>query len=413
MATIAINGTAGDDVLTAHSDSDYVAGQVVFVLGGMPSQGVWPRINILVNGSVVLANVLVDSDVIAGHTQIVTASLPAGAAITSVGIQYINDLVTDVDDRNVYVGSMAVNGVSLSLASATYVRDDRPTIAGSTEMNWNGTMTWSGAQLQSAASSGGVGNNAAMDGGAGMDTALYQGRASGYTVASTASGYNVTIKSGAFPTDTLQNMERVLFDDRAAYAYGTGFGATVDTSADTLDGGMGLDTLAIHGARSQFTITHTSTGFTIFNATMGSQWVTNVERLMFTDGMVALDINGDGGMAYRLYQAAFNRAPDLGGLGYQMTALDNGLGIAQVAANFIASPEFAATYGSLNNTQFVTQLYQNVLHRAPDSGGLAYHVNNLEHNGYARADVLVGFSESPENKAALIGAIQDGMNYTL
>ena len=38
------------------------------------------------------------------------------------------------------------------------------------------------------------------------------------------------------------------------------------------------------------------------------------------------------------------------------------------------------------------------LHRAPDAGGLAYHVSHLN-AGVPRADVLVGFSESPENQA--------------
>ena len=126
-----------------------------------------------------------------------------------------------------------------------------------------------------------------------------------------------------------------------------------------------------------------------------------------------LDTAGNAGMAYRLYQAAFDRTPDQGGLGFQMKALDDGLNIAQVAANFIASPEFQRTYGALNDTQFVTQLYQNVLHRAPDSGGLAFHVNNLATGANTRANVLVGFSESPENQAALIGAIQNGMVYTV
>ena len=137
-----------------------------------------------------------------------------------------------------------------------------------------------------------------------------------------------------------------------------------------------------------------------------------IERIAFTGGGIALDTDGNGGMAYRLYQAAFNRTPDHSGLGYQMQALDNGLSLSQVAANFIASPEFQQTYGALNNTQFVTQLYQNVLHRAPDEGGLAYHVGNLA-GGMARANVLMGFSESPENQAALIGAIGNGMLYTV
>jgi serralysin len=78
--------------------------------------------------------------------------------------------------------------------------------------------------------------------------------------------------------------------------------------------------------------------------------------------------------------------------------------LSQVAANFVASPEFAAKYGSLDDAQFVTLLYENALHREPDVAGLAFHVANLE-GGMSRADVLVAFSESPENQAALIGAM--------
>ena len=135
-----------------------------------------------------------------------------------------------------------------------------------------------------------------------------------------------------------------------------------------------------------------------------------MERFEFTDTSLAFDTAGTAGQAYRLYQAAFNRTPDQGGLGFQVNALDKGTGLSGVAGNFIASPEFASTYGALNNTQFVTQLYQNVLHRGPDAGGLAFHVGNLD-RGMSRADVLVGFSESPENQAALIGVISAGMVY--
>ncbi len=184
---------------------------------------------------------------------------------------------------------------------------------------------------------------------------------------------------------------------------------------DTLDGGAGTDTALYDGKAANFTITRTSTGFTVTDKTgaEGTDTLANIERIRFSDAKVALDVNGNAGMAYRLYQAAFNRTPDQGGLGYQMKALDDGLNIAQVAANFIASPEFTATYGALDNTAFVNQLYQNVLHRGADAGGLAFHTSNLATGANTRANVLVGFSESPENQAALIGTIQNGMVYTL
>ncbi len=180
----------------------------------------------------------------------------------------------------------------------------------------------------------------------------------------------------------------------------------------TIDGAGGTDTVAYTGARAGYTLTRTDAGFTLKHAA-GTDTLVNVERIKFADAYVALDTAGNAGMAYRLYQAAFDRTPDQGGLGFQMKALDDGLNIAQVAANFIASPEFQRTYGALNDTQFVNQLYQNVLHRAADASGLAFHTNNLATGANTRANVLVGFSESPENQAALIGAIQNGMVYTL
>ena len=416
MATQVINGTAGNDVINAHPDAHYVAGQLVFVLGGMPSQGGWPAVNILVNGNVVLAGVTIDSEVRDGRTEIVSVPLPAGTPVSSVGIRYTNDLVTTVDDRNVYVGSVSVNGVSLELSSGTYVRDDYPTIPGQNAMNWNGTMTWSGAAVQNAGAAGGQADNVSIDASAGIDTVLYQGRATAYGVSYTDSGFNVTPTSGAFATDTIANTENLLFDDRSPYPYGAngagGAAAVVDGSQGTIDGGGGLDTLYLRGAHTQYTIAHTATGYSVSGNGV-NEWVTNVERLAFTDGFVGLDIQGDTGMAYRIYQAAFNRTPDTGGLGFWINAMDKGMGLEEVSANFIGSVEFQATYGGLDNAQFVTQIYQNVLHRAPDPGGLAFWQNQLDSGTWTRAVVLTGFSESNENQANVIGAIQDGAYYNI
>jgi serralysin len=190
---------------------------------------------------------------------------------------------------------------------------------------------------------------------------------------------------------------------------------TADAGNDTYAGGAGLDTLAYTGKFSDYTLQHTEDGRIIVTDHAngsGVDIVDQVERLLFGDINLALDIDGNAGMAYRLYQAAFDRTPDIPGLGYQMHALDTGLSLTQVAANFIASPEFQGKYGSLDNVHFVTQLYANVLHREPEAEGLAYHVHRLE-SGATRADVLIGFSESPENQANVIGAIEDGMLYIL
>ncbi len=180
---------------------------------------------------------------------------------------------------------------------------------------------------------------------------------------------------------------------------------------DVLSGGDGRDQANFSGLRSAYTIVRNGDD-ALVSGPNGLDSLLSVERLHFDDFYVALDITGNGGQAYRLYKSALDRAPDIGGLGFQINVLDIGFGITDIAANFIESPEFQARYGNLSNAQFVNQLYLNVLDRDADPGGLAFHVNNLN-LGLPRNYLLVQFSESPENQANVIGAIQNGMVYTL
>lgn len=176
---------------------------------------------------------------------------------------------------------------------------------------------------------------------------------------------------------------------------------------DFLDGAGGVDTAWF--SAGQYRIQRAGSTVTLTGPD-GVDTLSNIERIRVGDLKYALDIDGAGGQAYRLYQAAFNRTPDAPGLGFQIGELDRGVSLQQVAGNFIASSEFQRTYGALDNAAFVTQLYANVLHRAPDGGGLNFHTGNLT-AGMSRAAVLVGFSESPENQAALLGVTANGMLY--
>ena len=172
------------------------------------------------------------------------------------------------------------------------------------------------------------------------------------------------------------------------------------------------------GNLSQYTVAASGSSFTVTdNVSLAVKTVSASTRLRFADTAVALDVTGIPGQAYRMYQAEFNRKPDIGGLGFQMNALDAGFTLTQIAQNFIDSPEFSATYGALNTSAFVTLLYQNVLQRAPDAGGLDFYVSHLDGVNadgikFSRAQVLQGFSESPENKALVLPAIVNGFQYT-
>lgn len=151
------------------------------------------------------------------------------------------------------------------------------------------------------------------------------------------------------------------------------------------------------------------------NIGIGAQMILEgIERIEFADRHVAFDIDGNSGQAYRLYQAAFDRVPDTVGLGYWISELDSGKSdLPLISLSFIRSAEFQATYGNpgtVSDAQFVTLIYQNVLDRAPDQAGLNHWLNDLS-NGYRREDLLTFFSESAENKANVIGAIDNGIEF--
>jgi serralysin len=111
---------------------------------------------------------------------------------------------------------------------------------------------------------------------------------------------------------------------------------------------------------------------------------------------------------FRLYQATLDRAPDLGGFMNWTARLGAGMAFEDVAAGFVGSPEFRATYADLETNDFVSLLYANVLNRPADADGLANWGARIE-GGMTRAQVVEGFSQSLEFVTATAGALSDWM----
>jgi len=181
----------------------------------------------------------------------------------------------------------------------------------------------------------------------------------------------------------------------------------------TLDAGGGLDTVVFAGRKEDYAVSAVGDGFKVVNlADKAANLLIGVERLAFSDAALALDVgDGNGGDVYRLYQAAFNRAPDLPGLGFWIDAMDKGALLREVAASFVGSGEFLKLYGAEpTDLQLVTTMYRNILHRAPDQGGLDYWVGRME-DGMDKASLLASLSDSAENRLALAAIIGDGFEY--
>lgn len=212
--------------------------------------------------------------------------------------------------------------------------------------------------------------------------------------------------------DASETLAGTRYDDKL---FGLGGNDTLQGHAgnDTLDGGDGIDSATYSASRANYTIAKSASSFNVTDKTgaTGVDTAVNIERLVFSDATVALDINGVAGQAYRIYQAAFNRTPDNGGLKYWIGLMDSGVPLTTVSSGFIGSAEFQKLYGTNpSNELFVTKLYDNVLHRTPDTGGYNYWVGLLNSGAIDKVSTLVNFSESSENQAGVIGVIQNGID---
>lgn len=180
---------------------------------------------------------------------------------------------------------------------------------------------------------------------------------------------------------------------------------------DSIVGGNGLDTMAFSQSRSSYQLSKSANGTTLRSAS-GTDTLQGVERVEFSDKALALDVDGVAGKAFRLYQAAFDRKPDLDGLGYWISQLDKDQNLGKAAAGFLNSQEFKTKYGAdASIDTLVTKLYQNVLHRDPEQAGKDYWVKELSEGRKTMDQALADFSESPENVANLVGVMADGIEY--
>lgn len=274
----------------------------------------------------------------------------------------------------------------------------------------------------------GAGGVDTLDGGAGIDGIDYRNASGAVSVNLATSA--VVDPDGNDLISGFENASGSLFDDALTGDAGTNVlrGRAGD---DTIDGGAGIDTARYDGLRAFFDVALTGgLPVTVVDTTgeEGTDQLIGIERMQFIDGNLAFDITptgdvldpvtkgegGNAGKAYRLYQAAFDRTPDEGGVGYWIAQIDAGAKLFDIATGFLESDEFKALYGANPSNQEYTQaLYRNVLDRDPDQAGYDYWNEVLELGATTRQQMLVDFSESAENKSNVLPAIQNGVLYEL
>jgi len=170
----------------------------------------------------------------------------------------------------------------------------------------------------------GGGGNDTLDGGAGHNGVTYARASKFFTV--TVSGGTVIVqdRAGIEGTDTLVNINHILFGEGGAF---------------------------------------------------DPTWLIMASKLDHARYVDLLD----------MYVAYFDRAPDALGIQYWASRLVDGMTLQQIAKSFFVQPETVAAYPpTMTTTEFVTKVYNNALGRAPDAAGLAYWVHDLDSGAQTR-----------------------------
>ncbi len=199
-------------------------------------------------------------------------------------------------------------------------------------------------------------------------------------------------------------------NDRMYLGSGDDFGKG-GAGNDYIDGGAGRD-ISYYGVnRSQASVYREGNELKVYLPNLNeTDTLYSIERVEFTNGTLAFDIDGNAGEVFRLYRAAFDRVPDTPGLSHNVELVDEGMALTTMSNAFLGSQEFQNIYGrNTTDREFLYALYNNVLERDPDQAGLEGWEYLLQSGQKSRADVLLGFSESAENQNYVNPTIEDGI----
>jgi Ca2+-binding RTX toxin-like protein len=107
----------------------------------------------------------------------------------------------------------------------------------------------------------------------------------------------------------------------------------------------------------------------------------------------------------RMYEDTLGRPADADGAAYWIAVLRTGeLSVADVAASFYASPEYFALAGG-SVEAWVRDLYEKLLHRGADQGGIAYWTAQTAASG--RTGVAAAFFQSLESRQDRVAALYE------
>lgn len=188
---------------------------------------------------------------------------------------------------------------------------------------------------------------------------------------------------------------------------------------DTVEGGGGLNTLIIETTLSEIATQQRGNDL-VFLYDGLEITTTDIDYVAFQDGVYAI-VGSDAPVSFEtaaragdqitlVYNAGLNREIDSSGLNHWVSELNTGGSLNDLATGIINSQEFKSAFGDVEEGEaadFVQILYTNVLDREGDQAGVDFWVDGMA-AGQTKADVLVAFSLSEENRDAVTASNGQG-----
>ncbi len=158
--------------------------------------------------------------------------------------------------------------------------------------------------------------------------------------------------------------------------------------SDFIDGGAGVDTASFSGSMRDYSMTRGQTSDTI-SGHQGTDVLLNIERLEFSDGNVAIDIDGNAGAIASILAAVFGGETILNTeyVGIGLDLIDNGRSIEQIC-------ELALQVAGANTHDDVVELlYSNLFGATPSESEKAPYVALLDNGEHSKASLTVAAAD--------------------
>ncbi|WP_395702295.1 hypothetical protein [Aquabacterium sp.] len=313
----------------------------------------------------------------------------------------------DAPTGRVQIGGNAVQGSSLSATHTLADADGLGAIAYTWEASTNNGASWN--PINGATASSFTPGLAQVGSLLRVQAHYVDGHGSSESVASAATaavaGYQLggpgkDILVGTAFADTLVGADG---DDRL-----TGGGGN-----DTLQGGAGLDSAVYALPRAQYTVGAKAASVVAGSGSEGSDTLSGIERLVFSDQSLAFDMSGHAGTTARYLGAVFGPASvaNLQYAGIGVMLLDTGVSnndLMQLALD-------AKLGGGFSAAAEIGLLYQNLLGQAPSADELAFWTAALNSGQYTAVSLAQMAANLDLNAAniGLAGLADTGLAYVL